>query len=109
MTWERVCELDEIVPERGAACLVDGEQVALFRLAGDEVAAVGNLDPFSHANVISRGIVGTAKGRWFVASPMYKNRFDLLTGRCHEDDAVSLRVFSTRVQDGAVYVAVAKE
>lgn len=109
MTWQRVCDLADIVPERGTACLVAGQQVALFRLGPDDVAAVGNLDPFSHANVISRGIVGTAKGRWFVASPMYKQRFDLSTGLCHDDQAVSLPVYPTQVRDGAVYVAVAPQ
>lgn len=107
--WSPVCALDEMVPERGAACLVGDQQVAMFRVAEETVFAVGNYDPFAHANVISRGIVGTAGGRWFVASPMYKQRFDLCTGACLEDAAVRLPVFRARVQDGIVYVAAAQE
>src|SRR5712691_7914151 len=63
----KICRLDEIVPNTGVCALVGGEQVALFRvsnggLADDSVYAVGNHDPFSGANVISRGIVGDIKG-----------------------------------------------
>ena len=63
----RVCRLEDIVPNTGVAALVDGEQVAVFRVSnggldGDGVHAVGNRDPFSRANVLSRGIVGDLKG-----------------------------------------------
>lgn len=104
--WHPVCALDELVEERGAACLVDGTQVAIFRVEGDAVMAVGNKDPFANANVISRGIVGTRQDRWFVASPMYKHRFDLRTGHSHDDPSVALPVFRARVEDGVVYVAL---
>ena len=107
--WNRVCTLDDLLPERGAACLVAGHQIALFRIQDDTVLAVGNLDPFAHANVISRGIVGTREGRWFVASPMYKHRFDLCTGSCHDYADMRLPVFPVRVDSGVVYVAVPQE
>jgi nitrite reductase (NADH) small subunit len=105
MTWTRVCALEALVPDRGAAALVDGHQVALFRLddSGD-VHAVDHLDPFSNANVIARGLVGSRGGTPTVASPMYKQSFDLLTGQCLDDPDVSLRVWPTRVADGWVEV-----
>jgi NAD(P)H-dependent nitrite reductase small subunit len=100
----RVCPLDDIVPNAGVAALVDGEQVAIFRLEGDSVHAVGNLDPFSGANVLSRGIVGDLKGELVVASPVYKQHFELLTGRCVEDATVRIPVYRARVEDGFVVV-----
>jgi NAD(P)H-dependent nitrite reductase small subunit len=100
----RVCALDDIVPNAGVAALVDGEQVALFRLDDDSVHAVGNRDPFSGANVLSRGIVGDLKGELVVASPVYKQHFELLTGRCVEDAAVRIPVYRARVEDGFVVV-----
>lgn len=103
--WYSVCRLEDLIEERGAACLVDGKQVAIFRVEGVTVMAVSNRDPFAGANVISRGIVGTCQDRWFVASPMYKNRFDLLTGHSHDDADVALEVFRTRVERGMVYVS----
>ncbi|MFP5360393.1 MAG: nitrite reductase (NAD(P)H) small subunit, partial [Actinomycetes bacterium] len=44
-----VCDYDALCPELGVAALVDGVQVALFRLADGSVHAVQNLDPFSGA------------------------------------------------------------
>lgn len=107
MTWQRVCAIDDLVPDRGAAALVHGRQVALFRLAdSDQVHAVDHLDPFSRANVMARGLVGTRQGRATVASPMHKQSYDLETGECLDDPALSLRVWPTRVVDGAVEVLV---
>lgn len=77
-----VCRIEEMTRGRGVAALIAGEQVALFRVAADEVLAVQQLDPFSRAHVMSRGIVGTRGGVLTVASPMHKQVFDLRSGRC---------------------------
>lgn len=105
--WQRVCELKALVPDRGAAALVGGHQVALFRLSDSgAVHAVDHLDPFSQANVIARGLVGSRKGVPTVASPMHKQSFDLRTGQCLDDPEVSLQVWPTRIADGWVEVRV---
>jgi assimilatory nitrate reductase catalytic subunit len=100
----RVCPLEDIVPNSGVAALVDGEQVAVFRLDDDSVHAIGNLDPFSRANVLSRGIVGDLKDELVVASPVYKQHFSLRTGRCLEDATVRVPVYHARVEDGFIVV-----
>ncbi|MET0448537.1 MAG: nitrite reductase small subunit NirD [Aeromicrobium sp.] len=103
--WMRVCAVDALVPDRGAAALVDGHQVALFRLSDSgEIHAVDHLDPFSRANVMARGLVGSREGTPTVASPMHKQCFDLLTGQCLDDPGVALQVWPTRVIDGWVEV-----
>jgi len=104
----RVCRLEEIVPGTGACALVAGEQVAVFRI-GEEIYAVGNRDPFSGANVLSRGIVGDLKGERVVASPVYKQHFSLLTGRCVEDAKVRVPVYAARVEEGFVVVEPQRE
>ncbi len=105
----RVCRLEDIVPETGVAALVDGEQVAVFRMEDDSIHALGNRDPFSGANVLSRGIVGDLKGERVVASPVYKQHFSLVTGRCVEDASARIPVFDARVEDGWVVVAPRKQ
>jgi nitrite reductase (NADH) small subunit len=105
-----VCPLDRLVPERGAAVLVHGVQVALFRVADpetgeDRVHAVSHLDPFSGAHVMARGIVGSSGERVTVASPMYKQVFDLVTGACLTEPDVRLQVWPTRIVEGLVHVA----
>ncbi len=68
-----------------------GRQVALFRTYDGAVYALDNQDPFSGANVLSRGIVGSRGDVPTVASPMYKQVFDLRTGACLDEPDVSVR------------------
>jgi nitrite reductase (NADH) small subunit len=107
VSWSTVCPVDDLTPNRGAAALLGDRQVAVFLVEpGSEVLAVDNLDPFSGAAVMSRGIVGSAGDVLTVAAPVYKQRFDLRTGRCLDDEAVSLAAYPTRVVDGCVEVEV---
>ncbi len=105
--WVRVCALDALEVERGRAALLGGTQIALFLLHSGRVHAVSNFDPYSRANVISRGIVGTRHDAPTVASPMYKQVFDLRTGACLDTqgkDPIALHVWPVTVSDGQVLV-----
>lgn len=109
VTWHEVCRLADLSPERGVAAFLGGVQVAFFRTHDDHVYAVQQLDPYSAANVISRGIVGSRGDVPTVASPMYKQVFDLRTGECL--DAVGkepkpLQSFAVTVIAGVVSVAL---
>ena len=120
-SWIDICPLNRLILDRGVAAMVGPYQVAIFRVghgrcddegasAGgdgeDEVYALSNYDPFSMANVLSRGIVGCRGGRLKVASPVYKQNFDLTTGECLDDPAVQVPTFDVRVIDGHVQVAL---
>lgn len=101
----RVCHIRDLEVERGRAALLGDTQIALFLLADGTVHAVSNLDPYSGANVISRGIVGTRGDVPTVASPMHKQVFDLRTGLCLETQgqaASALRIWSVTTIDGEV-------
>ena len=102
--WVDVCPAGDLVDERGVCALVHGRQVAVFRTSPGELFAVGNADPFSGANVISRGIVGSRGDAPKVASPMYKQSFDLRTGECLDVAGVSVPTFPVRVAGGRVEV-----
>jgi nitrite reductase (NADH) small subunit len=103
--WTSICPVVRLPVDRGVAALLDGEQVAVFRTA-DGLHAVSNYDPYSRAMVISRGIVGSRGDRSTVASPVFKQVFDLETGVCLDDPAVGLEVHAVRVVDGFVEVAL---
>jgi nitrite reductase (NADH) small subunit len=107
-SWVPVCRYADLEPERGVAALVDGVQVALFRLHDGTLAALDHQDPFCGANVMARGLVGSRGDAPTVASPMYKQVFDLRTGSCLDEPAVALRVHAVRVVDGVVQVAVTR-
>jgi len=98
-----VCALADILPGAGVCALVEGLQIAIFRV-GDAVFALDNFDPAGAANVLARGIVGDVQGEWVVASPLYKHHYSLATGRCLEDAAKSVNVYPVRVMDGRVWV-----
>lgn len=104
MQFIPVCKTSDLVPCRGAAALVDGKQVAVFRLPQGSVYAIGNHDPFSGANVLSRGIVGDLKGELVVASPIYKQHFSLVSGRCLEDETVSVPVYPVRTLKNVIEI-----
>lgn len=107
MPLTAVCSLKALSPERGAAALVNGVQVALFRTYDDDVYAVQQRDPYSGANVLSRGIVGSRGDLPTVASPMYKQVFDLRTGACLDPvgkDPRALVTYVVEVRDGVVLV-----
>lgn len=107
--WQPICSIGRLPLERGVAALLHGQQVALFRLASGEVHAIGNQDPFSGAMVMSRGIVGSRGEAATVVSPMYKQAFDLRSGRCLDDPEVTLPSYPVRVHDGMVEVALSAE
>lgn len=110
-TWVPVCHLADLPRERGTAALVSGVQVALFRTFDDAVYAVQQHDPYSGAAVLSRGIVGTRGDVPTVASPMYKQVFDLRTGACLDPvgrEPQALRTWPVEVRDGTVHVASAE-
>ena len=106
--WTRVCALEDLTPDRGVAAIIGGHQVALFRLDGDdEVYAISHRDPYSGANVMARGLVGTRGGVPTVASPMHKQIFSLRTGESMDDPAVRLDIWQARVVDGMVELSMA--
>lgn len=106
LIWTPICALDDIVPNTGVCALVDGEQVAVFRVRLDEdrVFAIANYDPNSDAAVLSRGLIGSLGDRIVVASPIYKQHFDLATGECLESPEHSVAAWPARITDGTVWV-----
>ena len=91
-----LCGKSDLIPNSGICAELDGQQIALFYLPGEnpEVYAIGNWDPIGKANVLARGIVGDIDGQLVVASPLYKQHFDLLTGECLEDSEASVPAYS---------------
>lgn len=105
-SWEEVCQRQDLVAGSGVCALVGSEQIALFYLPGEEqmVYALANRDPVGRANVLSRGIVGDVGGQLVVASPLYKQHFNLQTGACLEDDDIHVEVYNARLEGDSVLI-----
>ena len=104
--WTAICQVDRLTPDRGVAALVGRRAVAVFMLADGSLHAIDNIDPISGASVLSRGLIGDVDGTPTVASPMYKQRFDLTCGRCIDVVDVAVQVHEVALHDDVVHVRV---
>jgi len=105
--WLAVCDESDVLANIGVCAKVADKQIAIFKVpvnSENKLYAIDNLDPFSGSNVLSRGIVGDLKGREVVASPIYKQHFDLATGECLEED-ITIPTYGIRVTNGKIEIA----
>jgi nitrite reductase (NADH) small subunit len=109
-TWHTVCAADAIIPNTGVAALIGKRQIAIARVhdrhGTETFYAISNWCPFAKAMVLSRGIIGSKGDVPKIASPVYKQGFDLRTGACLDDPTVTIPVYPVRVDGGMVQVAV---
>ncbi len=99
--WTLVCRAADVPAGQGVAAIIDGRQIALFRTDEGTLYALGNWDPFTGANVLSRGIVGSRNGEPTVASPMLKHVFSLRTGCNLDDPNITVPTYPIRVRGGS--------
>lgn len=107
--WVDVCSVEDLISNSGVCALVDGQEVAIFsvRVDGEQrVFAISNWDPIGEANVLYRGIVGSIGDDIVVASPLYKQHFSLVSGKCYENDDVSVLALATQVSEQRVLVMI---
>ena len=94
-----LCQQADLIPNSGICVQVQGEQIALFYLPQEnpQVYAIGNWDPIGKANVLSRGMIGDLNTRLVVASPLYKQHFDLVSGECLEDTNFCVPIYTVAI------------
>jgi nitrite reductase (NADH) small subunit len=103
--WIKICNTEDLQPNSGICALVGDKQVAIFYMPkSDAIYAVDNWDPFGKANVLSRGLIGDIDGIAMVASPLYKQHFDLSTGQCLEDENVKLDTYEIQINNTSVEI-----
>ena len=109
MSKQKICNTDDLIPNSGVCALLnegsEQEQVAIFYLPDTEqkVFAINNWDPIGQANILSRGIVCSINDELTVASPLYKQHFSLITGKCLEEDA-AVKTYAISIKDNGVYL-----
>lgn len=101
--WISVCQDNDLIENTGLCALHNGEQVAIFKISLSEnsaydqdIYAISNYDPIGKANVLSRGLLGNIGDHLVVASPLYKQHFDLITGECLEDSEQNIKTYEVR-------------
>ena len=99
-----VINKSDLVPNSGAAVLLGDRQIAVFSVPAVEPGffAIDHYDPIGEANVLARGIVGDIDGVPVVASPLYKQHFSLVDGKCFEDSEVSVQAYPLQIEEQTV-------
>jgi len=107
---QKVCSLSDLIENSGVCALVNGVQVALFQLKDPtghvSIYALSNWDPIGRANVMYRGLLGSIGEEPVICSPLYKQHYSLLSGKCFENDEAQLNVFACQLQGDSVFVSV---
>ena len=104
--WKKICNTAELLADTGLCAKgSEDQQIAIFfEKKSQQLFAIDNHCPFSKANVLSRGLMAELNGVLTVASPIYKQHFDLKTGQCLEDENVNVDTFQIRENAGNIEV-----
>lgn len=101
--WTKICQFEDLTANTGICALFDNEHVAIFYCQrSKQLYAVSNVDPIAKASVLSRGIMASLDGEMYVASPLYKQHFNLQTGECLEAPEHQLKTYNVRRVDDQV-------
>jgi len=102
-TWTDICSQHDLTPNAGICALFKEQQVAIFLCKRTQhLYAISNHDPIGDANVLSRGIIGSTQDIIYVASPLYKQRFNLATGECLDSEGLRVKTFDVRIDNDRV-------
>ena len=94
--WHRVCELAALPEQAGRSAWLEGRVLALFRLGSMSMPWTG----WTPGRRCGAGAWpgGDAGGEPVVASPLYKQRYALMDGRCLDDPALSVACWPVRLE-----------
>lgn len=104
MSWINICDETSLPQGSGVAAWVGGNAVAIFNLGKDGLFALDNIDPASGVSLLARGLICEMEGELCVASPLYKQHYNLVTGVCIEDTNLVASPFEVKTEQGKVFV-----
>lgn len=94
----KLCSVQDIPVGQGACFVIQGAEVAVFRLRDGRVLAVENRCPHRQGP-LSEGVAGNGK----VVCPLHGHKFDLATGEGSEPSE-RVRVFKTWEENGGIFI-----
>jgi len=99
--WIEIVALEDIPPLGARVVKTDTMNVAVFRTRDDQVFAIKDACPHKQGP-LSQGIVsGTT-----VTCPLHNWKIDLASGEALGPDEGCTNTFSTKIEDGKVYLSV---
>jgi nitrite reductase (NADH) large subunit len=104
-SWVKLGTVKDFPIDGGLNFKYGHHQIAVFNFSHrDEWYACQNLCPHKREMVLSRGILGDAKGIPKVACPMHKKSFSLKDGKSMVDDIYSIQTFEVKIDGDSLMV-----
>ncbi len=100
MTSFEVANIDEVKEGRGNRVVVDGEEIALFKVDG-QVCAIFNVCPHQKFSKLHEGVVENG----IVTCPMHGWAYDIKTG-ISVNASGRVKTFAVEVKNGKVFVKI---
>ena len=109
-TWFRAAPVSAF-PEGGGACVRVGHlQIAVFNFRRrGEWYACQNMCPHRREMVLSRGMLGSSKGKPKIACPFHKATFSLEDGTCLNSDLHAISTYPVRIEDDHVFIRLSAD
>ncbi|MGG6313609.1 nitrite reductase small subunit NirD [Paenibacillus macerans] len=103
LTKIQVARLDDIDRLGSRTAMIEGKEIAIFRLSDGSVRAMENRCPHK-AGKLSEGMVCGSN----VHCPLHDWKIDLHSGRVQEPDHGAVTVYETEVDEatGAIYISL---
>jgi nitrite reductase/ring-hydroxylating ferredoxin subunit len=98
--WKHIASVNELREGRGIVKIIDGEEIALFRL-GDSFHAISNVCPHQHCPVLADGQLDGC----VIQCPMHGWRFDVVSGKAVEASG-RVRNFQLKMDCGELFVFI---
>ncbi|UJF32052.1 nitrite reductase small subunit NirD [Paenibacillus hexagrammi] len=103
LVWVEAVSYEELAFNTGKTIRYQGEEVALFKLSSGKLQAIQNRCPHKDG-VLAEGIVCDEH----VFCPMHDRKIHLPSGLVQLPDTGCVKTYSTKLQDGIVYIGFAK-
>jgi nitrite reductase (NADH) small subunit len=100
LVWVEAVAYEELSSHTGRTIRYGAEEVALFKLSTGTVHAIQNRCPHKNG-VLAEGIVCDEH----VFCPMHDRRIHLPSGEVQKPDTGCVRTYSTKVENGRVFIA----
>lgn len=105
--WIKVCTINDVPADGGAAIKYRNEQIAIFYFARKNTwFATQNQCPHKKEMILSRGLLGDSAGEPKVICPFHKQTFSLKSGKSLTGDCDHIKTYPVKVEDGMVFVEV---
>jgi len=103
--WFKAASIKDFPTDGGACVKYKNKQIAVFNFARtNSWYACQNVCPHKMEMVLSRGMIGDAKGTPKVACPLHKKTFSLEDGTNLNGDMDAIATYPVKIEEENVYI-----